>query len=267
MAQTEHGRFEHFLRRFFTKAWVVTELEIRKMRHDPTDLFTRAVQPLLWLVVFGEVFTQAHIIPTSVPYIDFMTPGILGQSVLFISIFFGIAIIWERDLGLVQKFLTSPTPRTALVTGKALSAGFRSLSQALIIYIIAVGLGVTLVPNPINIFLVVIVVLLGAAIFATMSLIIACIVKTQERFMGIGQLITMPLFFASNAIYPISIMPDWLKIIAYGNPLTYMVDALRALMVVGAPSEYGVGADLLFMAVVALILILIGGRLYARVAQ
>jgi ABC-2 type transport system permease protein len=259
---------QRYLRRFLGKVWVVTELELRKMRHDPTDLFTRAVQPLLWLVVFGEVFTQAHIIPTpGVPYLDFMTPGILGQSVLFISIFYGIAIIWERDLGLVQKFLTSPTPRTALVAGKALSAGTRGLSQALIIYIIAIALGVSLVPNPINIILVVVVVLLGAAIFATLSLIIACIVKTQERFMGIGQLITMPLFFASNAIYPISLMPDWLRVIAYGNPLTYMVDALRGLMVVGAPSEYGIGFDLLFMAIVAAILILIGGKLYERVAQ
>jgi ABC-2 type transport system permease protein len=92
-------------------------MEVRKLRHDPTELLTRAVQPALWLLIFGEVFTRTHAIPTGgLPYLDFMAPGILAQSVLFIAIFSGIAIIWERDLGIVHKFLASPTPRTALVS-------------------------------------------------------------------------------------------------------------------------------------------------------
>ena len=247
---------------------VITELEARKLRHDPLDLFTRAVQPALWLLVFGEVLTRVSAIPTgNIPYIDFMAPGILAQSVMFISIFFGITIVFERDLGIIQKFLASPTPRTAIVAGKALSAGLRSLSQALIVFILAILVGVSVILDPINLVMVVIVVLLGAAIFATLSLIIACLMKTVQRFMGIGQMITMPLFFASNAIYPISLMPDWLKVIAYGNPLTYMVDALRSLMIVGWVSEFGVLTDLIVLFVIAVCLVLIGGRLYARVGR
>ncbi len=254
--------------RFVSKSAVITELEIRKLLHDPTELLTRAVQPILWLLVFGEVFTQIRIIPTpGVRYIDFMTPGILGQSVLFISIFYGIAIIWERDLGIVQRFLTTPTPRTALVAGKALSAGIRGLSQAAIIYLLAVLIGVNLIIDPISMILVVVFLLMGAAVFATLSLIIACLVRTQERFMGVGQLLTMPLFLASNAIYPISLMPDWLKVIAYGNPLTYLVDALRGLMISGMPSEYGLPFDFAFLAITMTVLIVIGGRLYARIGQ
>lgn len=96
------------------------------MRHDSTDLITRAIQPALWLLLFGEVFTKVRAISTGdVPYLDFMAPGILAQSVLFVAIFYGIGIIWERDLGIVHKFLVSPTPRGALVLGKALSAGVR----------------------------------------------------------------------------------------------------------------------------------------------
>jgi ABC-2 type transport system permease protein len=92
--------------RFAKKTLVIAELEARKLRHDPTELIMRAVQPALWLLVFGEVFTRIRAIPTSgIPYIDFMTPGILAQSVLFIAIFYGIAIIWERDLGIVHKLL------------------------------------------------------------------------------------------------------------------------------------------------------------------
>jgi ABC-2 type transport system permease protein len=257
-----------YLKGFVNKALVITELEARKLRHDPTELLTRAIQPMLWLLVFGEVLTQVRAIPTgSIPYIDFLTPGVLAQSVLFISIFYGISIVWERDLGIVQKFLASPAPRTSIVAGKALSAGLRSLSQAVIVIVLAVLIGVDIILDPLNLGAVILVVLLGAAIFSTLSLIIACLVKTRDRFMGIGQMITMPLFFASNAIYPISLMPDWLKVIAYVNPLTYVVDALRGLMVVGGVSEYGILTDMVILVAVAAALIAIGGRLYSRVGQ
>jgi ABC-2 type transport system permease protein len=253
---------------FISKTLTIAELEARKLRHDPLDLFTRVVQPVLWLVVFGQVFAQVKAIPTGdMPYLDFMTPGILAQSVLFISIFYGISIVWERDLGIVQKFLVSPTPRTAIVTGKALSAGIRSLTQALIVFVLAVVLGVSVVLSPLSFLTVTVVVLLGAAIFATLSLIIACLVKTRERFMGIGQMVTMPLFFASNAIYPIDMMPDWLKVISYGNPLTYVVDALRGSMVSGGVSEFGLLFDIGLLVIIAVALILVAGKLYPRVGM
>lgn len=254
------------LARFVDKTFTIAELEARKLRHDPTELFTRAVQPALWLLVFGQVFTRTRAIPTGgLAYIDFMTPGILAQSVLFIAIFYGIAIIWERDLGIIHKFLVSPTPRVALVLGKALSAGVRGLSQAVIIYTLALLLGVRLNGHPLALLGVLAVILLGAAFFSTFSLIIACLVKTRERFMGIGQVITMPLFFASNAIYPISLMPGWLQVISRVNPLTYEVDALRALMLNGGTSTYGLGLDFAVLLIATTALILLGGRLYPRV--
>lgn len=252
---------------FIDKTLVMAELEIRKLRHDATELVTRAIQPALWLLVFGQVFTQIRAIPTGAfRYIDFMAPGILAQSVLFVSIFYGISIIWERDLGIVHKFLASPTPRAALVLGKALSAGVRSFSQAIVIYLLAVLLGVRINWNPLALLGVLAVMILGAAIFSTFSLIIACLVKTRERFMGIGQVLTMPLFFASNAIYPISLMPGWLQAISRANPLTYEVDALRALMLAGGTSAYGIGVDLLVLLLVSVGLVWIASLLYPRVA-
>jgi ABC-2 type transport system permease protein len=253
---------------FINKTLVITELEVRKLRHDPTELFTRAAQPALWMLVFGEVFTRVRAIPTgNLSYLDFMAPGILAQSVLFVAIFYGIAIIWERDLGIVHKFLASPTPRAALVLGKALSAGVRALSQAVIIYLLALLLHVKLSWEPLSLLGIALAVILGAALFSTFSLIIACIVKTRERFMGIGQVLTMPLFFASNAIYPISIMPDWLKAIANINPLTYEVDALRAMMLVGGTSVYGIPFDFMVLIFSTIILVVIGAKLYPTVAR
>jgi len=250
---------------FLKKTLVIAELEARKLRHDPTELFTRAVQPALWLLVFGQVFERTRAIPTGdVRYIDFMAPGILAQSVLFIAIFSGISVIWERDLGIVHKFLVSPTPRTALVVGKALSAGIRALTQAAIVYLLALLIGVRLSWHPLALLGVLVTVILGAAVFSTFSLIIACLVKTRERFMGIGQLLTMPLFFASNAIYPITIMPDWLKVLARINPLSYEVDVLRTLML-GQPVTATLALDFAVIIAVAVGLILIGARMYPRV--
>jgi len=253
---------------FLRKTATIVNLEIRKLRHDSTELITRAVQPALWLLVFGEVFTQVRAIPTgNLRYIDFMAPGILAQSVLFIAIFYGIAIIWERDLGIIHKLLVSPTPRSALVLGKALSAGVRGLAQAVIVYILALLLGVQLNWDPLALLGVLVIVVLGSALFSTFSLIIACLVKTRERFMGVGQILTMPLFFASNAIYPVAIMPGWLRVVAHVNPLTYEVDALRTLMLSSGTSEFGLPLDFVVLFAITGVLVLIGGALYPTVVR
>ncbi len=105
--------------------------------------------------------------------------------------------------------------------------------------------------------------MLGAGFFAGLSMIIASIVKTRERFMGIGQVITLPLFFASNAIYPIAIMPRWLQIVATINPLSYMVDGLRMLLVTGNLSLLPL--DLLILAVVAFVTSIISAYMYPKV--
>jgi len=253
------------LTNFIYKTLTVTELEVRKLRHDPTQLMTRAVQPALWLLIFGQVFTRIRAIPTGdLRYLDFMTPGILAQSILFMAIFNGLSVIWERDLGILHKLLVSPTPRAALVVGKAIAAGVRSLSQVILIYLLASLLGVGIDWNPLALLGVLVAALLGATLFSTLSLIVACVVKTHERFMGIGQFLTMPLFFASNAIYPIEIMPQWLQVISYINPLTYLVDALRSLMLVNAASTYPIAADLGILLTATAFLTAICARLYPK---
>ena len=252
-----------------TKTLVITELEVRKLRHDPTDLVIRAVQPALWLLIFGQVFSRTRAIPTgNLPYLDFMSAGILAQSVLFVAIFSGgMTLIWERDLGVVHKFLASPTPRVAIVLGKSLACGVRCFSQVVIIYGLALLLGVKLNLHPVAILQVLLIVLLGAGCFCTFSLIIGCVVKTRERMTGIGQLLTMPLFFASNAIYPISLMPDWLKFLSHINPLTYEVDALRSTMLANGSSIYGFGLDCAILLLTLIGLTFICGKLYPRVAM
>ncbi len=254
--------------RFCKHTLAVAEVELIKLLRDPTELFTRAVQPVLWIVIFGQVFSRARGIPTgNISYLAFLTPGILAQSVLFSAIFYGIAVIWERDLGIIHKLLVSPAYRAALVLGKALSSGLRGTAQTIIIYLLALVMHIPVRLEFFAIIEVLFAVILGSAIFSTFSLIIACIVKTRERFMGIGQVMTMPLFFASNAIYPLELMPRWLKVVALGNPLTYLVDALRGLMITGGATMHGYAVDFGVLASVFLVLLAIASRIYKTLGK
>ncbi|HYA75234.1 MAG TPA: ABC transporter permease [Roseiarcus sp.] len=250
---------------YFTQVLAVADTEVRKLRHDPSELLTRALQPAIWLLLFGQVMAQVRGLgPHNGRYLDFLAPGILAQSVLFSAIFYGIAAIWERDLGVLHRYMASPAPRTALVLGKAVSSGVRGLSQASIVYFLAIALGIDISFSPANILGAATMIVVGSALFSTFSLIIACIVKTRDRFMGIGQVLTMPIFFASNAIYPIDIMPGWLKAISSANPLTYEVDALRALMLKGSTSVYGLLTDFAILAAFTGLFTIIAARMYPR---
>ena len=254
------------------KTLAIAQLDLHKLRRDPTDLVTRAIQPALWLLMFGQVMSRSRALATGgVPYLDFLLPGILAQSVLFIAIFNGISIIWERDLGIVHKFLASPTPRSVFVVGKALGGGLRALVQAAVVLLLGLALGVHLRLDPAALAGVALLVVLGAVVFSTFSLTIACVVKTRERFMGIGQVLTMPLFFASNAIYPIAMMPGWLRWVARLNPLTYEVDGLRSVLSV-APAGVdaaGVGlpTDLAVLSVAFVALVVMAARQYPKIVQ
>jgi ABC-2 type transport system permease protein len=234
--------------RILTLCWV----ELRKIRHDRTELYTRAIQPALWLLIYGEVFTRIHAIPTpkGIPYLAYLAPGILAQSALFIAIFYGIQIIWERDAGVLTKLMVTPTPRAALITGKAFAAGVRSLMQGIVVVILSALLGVALTDNPLKLLASAGFLVLGSAFFSCLSMTIAGVALQRDRLMGIGQAITMPLFFSSSALYPTRVMPGWLQVISKVNPLTYEVEALRALLI-GTSTDLWLDLGVLAVATVA----------------
>lgn len=252
---------------YLTQVFAVAAAEVTKLRHDPIELISRAVQPILWLLLFGQVMAHVRGLSVSGSYLDFLAPGILAQSVLFVAIFYGLSAIWERDLGVLHRYMVSPAPRSALVIGKALASSVRGLSQAVVIYVCSALMGVGLSFQPAHIAMVALLILLASALFSTFSLIIACIVKTRERFMGVGQFLTMPIFFASNAIYPLAMMPPWLKTVARVNPLSYEVDALRSLMLAAGHSQFGLPADLAALAGGIVVVVVIATRLYPRLTQ
>ncbi len=210
------------------------ELEFRRLMHDRTEIYLRAVQPLLWLLLFGPVIGSLRAIPTGgISYTDYILPGVLIQSTTSVAIFFGLIIIWERESGILKKLVASPSPRMAIVVGRSFAAGVRALFQMVFLLPIALLIGVRLIPNPLYLLLSTFVVFLSAGGFAGLSILVASALKSRERFVGIGQVLIFPLFFASNALYPIESMPAFLQFFARLNPMTYMVSAIRGLLITG----------------------------------
>jgi ABC-2 type transport system permease protein len=214
---------------------VMIELELRRLKHDRTELYSRAVQPILWIVVYGSVMERAVTqIPTGgIPYINYITPGVLIQSTTFVSIFYGLTIVWERESGILKKLLVTPASRYATVIGRSMASGVRAIFQALIIFPVALLIGVTFFPNIACFVSALLIIFFASGGFAAISILVASFLKTRERFMGIGQAITFPLFFSSSALYPIAMMPPILRDFALFNPMSYVVDAVRGLMISG----------------------------------
>jgi ABC-2 type transport system permease protein len=235
----------------FAMGWA----EFRKLRHDHLDIFTRSVQPLLWLFIFGTALQHNRDLSGGAQdYRAYLAPGVMAQAALFIAIFFGLGVIWERDVGQLQRLLATATPRLGIVLGKASGAGIRALTQAIVLLAVLAVTRVAINWHPLEVIGALVLLVLATGGFACLSMIIASLVRTRERFMGIGQLVMMPLFFASSALYPLEILPGWIRAIALVNPLTYEVHGMRELLL-----GVSVGALWLDFLVVGLFLALAAG--------
>jgi len=162
-----------------------------------------------------------------------------------VAIFYGISAILERDLGVLHRYLVSPAPRSALVIGKAISASVRGLSQALIVYLLALLIGVGIDLNPLHMIGVVAIIALGSGLFATLSLIIACMVKTPGAVYGHwpGAHAHYAVFFRQQCHLSALLDASLAASSLLGQPLTYEVDALRDLMLINGVTQYGLLTD------------------------
>jgi len=166
-------------------------------------------------------------------YFSYMSVGMISFIVLFTTMFSGMSIVWDRRLGFLNKVLSTPVSRAAIIFSKVLNASLRAMFQATIILILAVvfGLQVSSTFTPLNILLLYAAIFLLCLGLSSVFLALALRSTKWETQMAIVNLINLPLMFASNTFFPISQMPDWIQAIARVNPISYLTDAIRQLTV------------------------------------
>ena len=238
----------------FADTWHLFNKYIKiTVRMPMWTLFT-LVQPLIWLIIFGQLFkkiAQLPGFPTS-SYVDFFVPGVLIMTVLFGSSWSGVSLLREIQSGTVDKMLASPVSRIAVVLSRVLHSTAQVIIQVAIMLAVSWALGAHLNLGIIDLSRTMLVVLLLGLCFASVSNGFAIVLQREEPLVIIGNLMTLPLMFFSTALVPTSFMPDWIKYIAMINPVNYAVEAVRAVLV-STPnlSTYGSAAFILFLFTIA----------------
>ncbi len=205
--------------------------EVLRLLREKSRLISSVVTPVLWLVIFGTGLGMSMGAKAGYNYQAFLFPGIIGQTLLFTAMFMGISVIWDKQFGFMKEILVAPVSRLSIFIGKMLGVGTNSMLQGIIVFALGFFIGI-----PITLTMVVEVIPLMVLVtigLVCIGLIIASVLNSLENFGVIMTFVNMPMFFLSGALFPVATLPDWLKWVFYINPLTYGVDALRAVTMGG----------------------------------
>jgi ABC-2 type transport system permease protein len=217
------------------EALAICDRELKHWYREKIAIFMSLIQPLIWLGLFGNTLGNAPQLFLNVlgapNYLSFMTPGIITMTVLFTSLFAGMSVIWDKRFGYINKLLVAPISRTAIVGGKMMAATIRGVFQGFIVLAIALFLGVTIDTGILGLVLIFVITGLFGLGLASISIAAAASMKTHETFMAFVNLINLPLMFLSNALFPTTFMPTWMRTVASVNPFSFCVDAVRTLMI------------------------------------
>src|SRR6516165_7001913 len=218
---------EHTLRSDLRAASIVWRREMIRFRRDRLRAVTSLIQPLLFLLVLGTGLSAlaSHSLPPGVSFKSFIYPGVLAMSVLFTAIFSAASIVWDREFGFLREMLVAPVSRSAIVIGKCLGGATVSTFQGILILALA---GLAHVPYDPVLFLILIGELLLLSFTLTaFGVMMAARITQIQAFMALTQMLVMPLFFLSGALYPLNGLPGWLTVLTRLNPLTYIVAPMR----------------------------------------
>ena len=202
-------------------------------------------QPILFLLALGYGIGSVYKKAGQGNYLEFLVPGIIIQTLLFSGVFWGIQILFDKRFGFLKEMLVAPVPRVRILLGNALGGATISLMQAVLVFIISIFLGFRM-ENWAFLPLAFLLMVVLSVTLCSFGAGLASIVEDFQGFQGINNFLIFPLFFLSSAIYPLTNVPDWLRILSEINPLSYAVDGLRYTMI--HQSHFGLGKDLLVMA-------------------
>lgn len=237
--------------------------EVKRYLRDRTRVVSSFFQPLLWLVIFGTGIRFSGTIG-NLTYQQYIFPGVIGQTLLFTSMFMGISLIWDREFGFLKEIMVAPISRFSIFFGKMLGDSTDALIQGTIVFVLGLLLGI-------RVDLIVFLEALPIMILITFGLVsigltIASFMENLESFGVIQSFVNLPLFFLSGALFPIrGDLPSWLQTASKFNPLTYGVDALRTVILGSAwqPLQ-NLYCDLIVVSCFDVTMIIIGTWAFSR---
>ena len=202
--------------------------EVKRYLRDRVRIISGAVAPILWLFIFGAGIRFADSIG-NLNYQQYLFPGIVGQTLLFTSMFIGISVIWDKEFGFMKEILVAPVSRVSVFFGKMLGDSTDALIQGIIVLLLGTLLGI--IEDPVMFIQLLPIMVLMTFGFVSVGLTIASFMQNLESYGVVVSFVNMPLFFLSGALFPIqaTYIPNWLQIASKFNPLTYGIDALRQI--------------------------------------
>ena len=217
--------------RSYYESEVLWARHLKKLVRIPLLLFFSLFQPLLFLVLFSQVFNRiGDLLPQYESYLMFLAPSIVALTALNSAFQSGIGMVTDMEDGLLDKFLIAPIRRSSILFGKVLADGTRIMIQALIVVVVAVAMGVRVETGPGGVLMMLLLAAAFGVAWAGLSNVVALRTGNGELTMMIGILITFPVLFLSTSFMPSALLPDWLDTVAKFNPITYVVEALRGLV-------------------------------------
>jgi len=197
------------------------------MRETPR-VVSAIVSPVIWLFIFGAGL-GASVEIQGLDYQRFIFAGVLTQTFLFTSIFYGAYLVWDKRIDLLKSILVSPLSRATIFFGKVLGGVTISLFESLIVLFFGIFIGIQY--TPMSFLTTVAVVIIASAIFTSIGLTIGSMMESPEGFQLLSSFLLFPLFFLSGALFPLDNLPGWLSTVTSINPVTYVVDMLRGTLV------------------------------------
>ena len=236
--------------------------EVKKYLRSRTQIVASLGSPIMYLGVLGfglgPVFQKAG----EGSYLQFMAPGVVGMTVLFSSMFSGIALLWDRQFGFLKETLVAPVPRLWIMTGRTLGGATVAILQGMLIFVVSLVAGfrpTSMLALP----LALAVMALTAIVFAALGTAIGSSLKDMQGFQLVMNFMVMPIFFLSGALYPLSNLPKALAFLTKLDPLTYGVDGVRGALI--GSTHFGVATDVAALSAVAVLLLGFGAWRFSKI--
>ena len=224
---------------FAGETWGIFGRWILKTTRRPTILFFTLVQPIIWFFLFTEAFSAVGSIPGfqeitgTDNYKTFFTAAVIVQTVIASALNSGIGMVEDLDSGYLDKLRVAPIRRSSILIGKVLSDGFRIVLQTIIIVVLALIAGVVITTGFLGVVMILVIAAAFGVAWSGISTYVALTTKNAESTLVIGLLTTFPLLFLSTAVMPKPLLPEWVQSFSDINPISYVADGVRSLVITG----------------------------------